>query len=524
MFWQTTRDATMYTSIQCISRHEKTQVYGTILLKELTNQAMSKSITYKTYYTFASGEKNPKPKIKTKAKVTKSNKNKQTTKKPIAKGLDVFFEVALTEAEQLKLDTKRSKKDFHISHASGSGDGVDTQLKVHNEQQQKTFGTDKGTGIIPGVPDVLIYDSKSGSEDHDDDSDDEKTESDRDEILDPNLTNVDQTEHEEENIDEIIHTSLDYELTNDEKIHDEENIDEEEEDEVTKELYDNSGFEQEEEDAHVTLTPVLDIQKTGGLTQSSSVSSDFTRKLLNLDNPSPTNNEITSLMNTIAYHATEIPKITSSFTTPTLPPLPFFNPILEEAQDEKREYIELVDSMSSYEAATTLFEFELTRILIDKIEKNKSFDVADYKREIYDALVKSYNTDKDIFESYGEENKSSSTSKDASQSQHKSSRKSAHVEEPSHNVKDLGMQQDQEFITGDNDEQLADKEVTKPDWFKKPKRPPTLNPDSSKRQYVDFRLPQTWISQITHAEEPPTSFDELNDTSFDFSVFVMNRL
>ncbi|GKA01814.1 hypothetical protein Tco_0674479 [Tanacetum coccineum] len=32
------------------------------------------------------------------------------------------------------------------------------------------------------------------------------------------------------------------------------------------------------------------------------------------------------------------------------------------------------------------------------------------------------------------------------------------------------------------------------------------------------------MSQSAHAEEPPTSFDELNDTSFDFSAFVMNRL
>nr|GFA29505.1 hypothetical protein [Tanacetum cinerariifolium] len=57
---------------------------------------------------------------------------------------------------------------------------------------------------------------------------------------------------------------------------------------------------------------------------------------------------------------------------------------------------------SLHKAATTLFEFELTKIPIDKMEKNKSFDIADNKRELYDALVKSYNTDKDIFESYGE--------------------------------------------------------------------------------------------------------------------------
>ncbi|GKA15163.1 hypothetical protein Tco_0694910 [Tanacetum coccineum] len=77
---------------------------------------------------------------------------------------------------------------------------------------------------------------------------------------------------------------------------------------------------------------------------------------------------------------------------------------------------------------------------------------------------------------------------------------------------------------GDNDEQPADKEVTKADWFKKPERPPTPDPDWSKRRQVDFRPPQTWISQAALAEEPPTSFDEFNDTSFDFSAFVMNRL
>ncbi|GKA15053.1 ATP-dependent DNA helicase PIF1-like protein [Tanacetum coccineum] len=82
------------------------------------------------------------------------------------------------------------------------------------------------------------------------------------------------------------------------------------------------------------------------------------------------------------------------------------------------------------------------------------------------------------------------------------------------------MQQDQEFVTGDNDEQPADKEVTKAYWFKKPERPPTPDPDWSKRQHVNFRPPQTWISQVARAEEPPILFDELNDTSFNFSSFI----
>nr|GEW90926.1 hypothetical protein [Tanacetum cinerariifolium] len=81
-------------------------------------------------------------------------------------------------------------------------------------------------------------------------------------------------------------------------------------------------------------------------------------------------------------------------------------PVIEKNVTEYLEAAVLTRSssqpQSSYEAAATLSDFELTKILIDKIEKNKSFDVADYKRELYDALVKSYNTNKDIIESYGE--------------------------------------------------------------------------------------------------------------------------
>ncbi|GKF17794.1 hypothetical protein Tco_0062712 [Tanacetum coccineum] len=94
-------------------------------------------------------------------------------------------------------------------------------------------------------------------------------------------------------------------------------------------------------------------------------------------------------------------------------------------------------------------------------------------------------------DSRSKEKKSSRTSKDASQSQHKSSSKYAHAEEPSHTVDDTGVQQDQVFDTGNNDEKPIDKEVSKEDWFKKPERPPTPNSDWNKRQHVDSRPPQT---------------------------------
>ncbi|GJT76607.1 hypothetical protein Tco_1043332 [Tanacetum coccineum] len=106
-----------------------------------------------------------------------------------------------------------------------------------------------------------------------------------------------------------------------------------------------SGFEHEEEDAYVTLITLHDIQKTEGPMQSSSISSDFTEKLLNFENVSPADNEIASLMDTNVRHEepnsqtsslftipiTVIPEITSALPTTISPPHPSFNPLPQQA-------------------------------------------------------------------------------------------------------------------------------------------------------------------------------------------------
>ncbi|GKD15079.1 hypothetical protein Tco_1199486 [Tanacetum coccineum] len=131
MFWHTTRDDTLFTSMRC----SKT--------KYIRKKADSNTSPKKKHVQATKGTR-----LKSKAKVTKPDKKKQPAKKTKAKGLDVLSEIALTDAEQIKLATKRSKKDFHRSHASGSGDGVDTQSKVPDEQQQMTSGIDEGTSTI----------------------------------------------------------------------------------------------------------------------------------------------------------------------------------------------------------------------------------------------------------------------------------------------------------------------------------------------------------------------------------------
>nr|GEV37597.1 retrovirus-related Pol polyprotein from transposon TNT 1-94 [Tanacetum cinerariifolium] len=140
-----------------------------------------------------------------------------------------------------------------------------------------------------------------------------------------------------------------------------------------------SRFKKEKEDAHVTLTTVHDIQMNEGPMHSSYVSSDFTKKLLNFKNVSPADNEIASLMDTIVRH-----KEPSELLEPV---------VLEKLSSQPK---------STYEVAASLSEFELTKILMEKMKEHKSYLRADYKRELYDALVKSYNTDKDLFNTYGE--------------------------------------------------------------------------------------------------------------------------
>nr|GFB00848.1 hypothetical protein [Tanacetum cinerariifolium] len=184
MFAHIARNDTMFTSIRCVSRHEKTQVYGAILPQHLTNQATLESIAYHTYYAYVIRENAPKEKyvqkkvksdtspkkndpaskssrLKSSAKVAKTDKKKQHAKIPKTKGLELLIEVALTGAKQIKLATKRSKKDFHMSHVSGLGDEVDTQSKVPDEQQQKVSSINEGAGVRPEVPYVPKYDSKS---------------------------------------------------------------------------------------------------------------------------------------------------------------------------------------------------------------------------------------------------------------------------------------------------------------------------------------------------------------------------
>ncbi|GJY34437.1 hypothetical protein Tco_0418906 [Tanacetum coccineum] len=244
--WHYARDDPMFTTINVISRNEDTQLYGAILPAELTNEDIRNSESYKEYYAIASGKIPPKTKASkkkvdsdapTKQKsptVPKEKKGKKTGKgKQKAKELETISEATLTEAEQLKIITKRSRKETHSSHASRSG-------------------ADEGTGVSPGVLDTPDYDSD------DEDSDNE----------------VEGVDVEGEKSDD----DATYVEDQGNKAGRDTNANLEGRDDVQADVVlPQVQVTQEIEDTHVTLTPV----NPDGQQQSSFVSSGFVSNMLN---------------------------------------------------------------------------------------------------------------------------------------------------------------------------------------------------------------------------------------------------
>nr|GEW23059.1 hypothetical protein [Tanacetum cinerariifolium] len=217
--WHYVRDDHMFTTIKLVSKHQNTQQFSPMLPIELTNADIRNSDAYKEYYATATGATPPKPKAsvrKTRSsfdttvtpstaaagpRLSTSAKGKQPATTSKSKSLPALSEVAMIEAQLLKLASKKSLQQTHISQANGSG-------------------ADEGTSTIPGVPDVPTDESeeeiswKSTDEEEDDDdqedegndNDDQKEGSDdeqafdEEEFIHPNLS----THAEEETRDEEI--------------------------------------------------------------------------------------------------------------------------------------------------------------------------------------------------------------------------------------------------------------------------------------------------------------------------------
>ncbi|GJV30322.1 hypothetical protein Tco_1386770 [Tanacetum coccineum] len=546
----TSNDDYLINSLRFVSTKESSQIYGAILPECLTSPAIKESKAYKTYIGYAIGEVPPKiarkfkkasptkkdsdlvlvdEELVTKGKRVKRSVKKSSTKpattiviretlvktKSIGKekvdvsrgkGIDLLSEVALAEKVHLKEVRKKSLRDFHKTHPSGSGTVAEKPL---NYEKITPTVTSEGTGDKPGVPDVTEDDSTESESDEEQESDDSEQE---DESNDDNQEEEEVDQENESEDDEI--ESTDVEMIDAQQGN--ENL------ETTQ--------EQVVEDAHVTISTVTkktevlatiqhEVPNTQTTTLLPILVSVFTTipqslhtftppPLVSTPTPPPTtkatnplstlldfalvfrfNNRITALEKEVTelkkdplhtqslswqvkdQRSQILPKEVSNFAPPVIKRL------IKESHDEVTLAKVSYQPQSTYEAASTLTEFELKKILLDKIEKNKDKDEDPSVGS--DRGLKKRKLSKDAEPTTWLKKKdSTSSSSKGTKSQPKSSRKSVQSKEPVFEVADSDLPQDQEGNLGDNEDEPKNKTASRRNWFKKPTPPqePT-NPD-----------------------------------------------
>nr|GEU55614.1 hypothetical protein [Tanacetum cinerariifolium] len=511
------------TKNQSIPRRNK---YNVIFPIELTNKAIRSSKSYKEYYAIASGAEPPKTKASVRKKQSSSNTT-ITMPPPTAKG------------KRLKTLAK-----------------VDKHAK--EKQPAKTYkAKGEGTGIIPGVLDVPTYESndeKISWKSSEEDDDDEVNMSEHDEDVDDQDDDDDQNDNDDDD---------------DEQTNSDNNYNDEDSDRMNVEGDEMDDEGENEEDDADELYRDVNI-KLEGQQQSSSVSSRFVSNMLN---PSP-DTGIDSIFDStprvdVSVTTTAGPPLLSPTTLPSpsipiiphmqqtpvpsrenvpsssLQDLPNFGSLFgfdHTLKNLKVNFLEFMQTNQFAEAISLILdivdnrdlsELELKKILIDKMESNKSIHISNKQNNLYEALVDAYECDKLILDTYrdtitlkrcrydkdkdeepsagsnrgskrrraGKEpeltsvpkektSKTTGKSTEGSRSHYKSASESAPLEEPMHTTKDLEEPAHQEFDTGATDDQPIAEASQHPDW----------------------------------KDDSHTSFNELMDTPLDFLEFVMNWL
>ncbi|GJT48921.1 hypothetical protein Tco_0975078 [Tanacetum coccineum] len=165
------------------------------------------------------------------------------------------------------------------------------------------------------------------------------------------------------------------------------------------------------------------------------------------------------------------------------------------------------ESKTSHAIAANLSELELKKILIAKMESNKSIHISDEQNNLYKALVEAYESDKLILDTYSDTVSFKRRRDDEDKD-----------EEPFAGSNPI------EFDIGATEEKSDEETSQHPDWFQKPAKIPTPDRNWNKTLPAVHGPVQPWLSNLVREEGPRESFDELMDNPLDFSAFMMNRL
>nr|GEU66547.1 hypothetical protein [Tanacetum cinerariifolium] len=206
-----------------------------------------------------------------------------------------------------------------------------------------------------------------------------------------------------------------------------------------------------------------------------------------------------------------------------------FDRLHDATQRENDEFLETVDENIKKiikEQVKEQVQIKLKKILIEKIEGNKSIQRSDEQRNLYKALVEAYESYKIILDTYEEivtlkRRRDGDADKDEEPSAgpDRGSKRRRERKEPksASAPTETATRSAGRSTHGSRSRQHHE-------WFSQQQKPPT--PD----RYWNKTLPAThgsiqpWISEVAKRTDSRSSFNELLDTPLDFSNFLMNRL
>ncbi|GJV99727.1 hypothetical protein Tco_1554979 [Tanacetum coccineum] len=395
---------------------EESQIYGAQLPKSMTSLGMRESKAYKTYLGYATGATPPKkarkfkkhasPKLTTvpvsPEEPTRKSKRKGKITVEKRKGINLSSKVALTVEAQYQEVRKKSLRDFHKTHPSGSG--TVTKL-VPSAAKIKPSVTNEGTGAKPGVSDLTEEestkseaeswgrdedennndrDSRSEGSNQECDSGDDNTQSDSEKWsdfeheTDENETRSESNQEEnkedveddvEEKNGELVKT-----LSNSIDDEDETNVDDKTEGDEDEGMdYTTNQFD---DDVNIRLNePKTEVPVT-----SSSHSSDLASKFLNFSDIPHTDAEIVSPMDVHVHHkvpsdqtptllTVPVSVITESspiFTTVIVQSLPSFTPPPQQSTPTPPPTTEATNPLSTLPNFASVFQFNIRVTTLEK--------------------------------------------------------------------------------------------------------------------------------------------------------------
>nr|GFA21283.1 hypothetical protein [Tanacetum cinerariifolium] len=545
-----------------VSRHQNTQQYGAILPIELTNEDIRNTKAYKEYYAYASGEAAPKPKASARWKKDEATGSKPRV--PDVPSDDSEEEISWNSSEDEETDTQ--EQDRHDDEGDEKVDDDDDAKEDDEDDDEDDDDVEEIAKMDENDDTESGRDDEEGENDEESDDEETREEESFDPIPRTPEDSEDDGKDEhnqgfkygeeewfnEEEADELYH---DVDINQGRGLQVSQDI---EDSHVTLTSVKPDG-QQESSSVSSFVTSMLNPISDAGVESIFAIASSSVAPL-----PTPTPTMTPSTITTITT-ATQAPIPPTPIPSEVLQNLPTFDSVfcfnerlksleasfseyrqtnpyakavsnilgivhqymnqqMNEAvrvavqiqtdwlhdsyQRENDEFLKTIDDnmkriiKEQVKIAADLSKMELKKILIEKMEGNKSIQRSDEQRNLYKALVDAYEADKTILDSYGETTILKRRREDDDDQEGPSA--------GSDRGSTTGFKSRQASIS---ESAFAEEPVQTISQIEEPSHP-----------VFETGSAQTWISELVKQADSRSSFNELLDTPIDFSNFIMNRL